>query len=76
MAAKYENVVERIQKLSEEQHSLYLLASRRELNEAQRRRLAEIKAELQELWLNRKRERTRYHDPLDNYVEQWYRRAA
>ena len=76
MAIKYESVVERIQKLSEEQRNLYLLASKRELTDAQRKRLSEIKSELQELWLNRKRERTRFHDPLDDFVEQWYRKAA
>ena len=76
MANKYEGVVERIQKLSEEQRHLYLLASQRQLSDGQRRRLGEIKVELQSMWLNRKRERTRFHDPLDDFVEQWYKKAA
>ncbi len=76
MAVKYQSVVDRIQRLSEEQRQLYLLAAKRELSDSQRKRLTEIKSELQELWLSRKRERTRYHDPLDDYVEQWYKKAA
>lgn len=66
---KYEGVVDRIQSLSEEQHTLYLTASSRELTTAERRRLGEIKTELQSLWLNRKQERTRFRDPLNDYVE-------
>jgi len=73
---KYEGVVDRIQQLSEEQHRLYLVASSRELTNAERRRLGEIKTELQTLWLNRKQERTRYRDPLNDYIEQPSRKAA
>ncbi len=76
MPGQYNRVVNQIQKLAEEQHRLYLLASRRELTDAQRKRLGEVKAELQELWLSRKQERTRFRDPVDDYVEQWYRKAA
>jgi len=66
---KYEGVVDRIQVLSEEQHKLYLMASSRELTTGERRRLGEIKTELQSLWLNRKQERTRFRDPLNDFVE-------
>ncbi len=74
--AKHQGVIERIQRLSDEQHNLYLMAAKRELSESQRRRLAEIKSELQILWLDRKRERTRFHDPIDDFVEQWYKKVA
>ena len=66
---RYEGVVDRIQHLSEEQHKLYLTAAQRELTNAERRRLGEIKTELQSLWLNRKQERTRYSDSINDYVE-------
>ena len=49
---------------------------RSELTDAQRKRLLEIKAELPGLWQERKQERTRFHDPVDEFVEQWYRKAA
>ncbi len=66
---RYEGVVDRIQLLSEEQHKLYLIASQRELTNRERRRLGEIKTELQSLWLNRKQERTRYSDAINDFVE-------
>jgi hypothetical protein len=76
MNGKYKNVVGQIQKLSDDQHRLYALASKRELTDAEKRKLAGIKAELQELWLSRKQERTHMKDPVDDFVEQWYRKAA
>ena len=76
MELKYKSVVEQIQKLADEQHRIYLLAAKRELTDAQRKRLLEIKAELPGLWQERKQERTRFHDPVDEFVEQWYRKAA
>ncbi|MBI1802128.1 MAG: DUF2630 family protein [Chloroflexi bacterium] len=76
MVNRYQGVVERIQRLSDEQHRLYLTAAKQELSASQRKRLAEIKQELQTLWLNRKRERTHMHDPLDEFVDQWYKKAA
>lgn len=76
MNRKYEKVVERIQHLSEEQHQLYLHAAQRSLTDKERRRLSDIKAELQRLWLERKLERTRYQDPLNELIEQSYRKAA
>lgn len=66
---RYEGVVDRIQTLSEEQHKLYLTAAQRELTNGERRRLGEIKTELQSLWLNRKQERTRYSDAINDFVE-------
>ena len=76
MNVKYKNVVGQIQKLAEDQHRLYLVASKRELTDAEKRRLADIKANLQVLWLSRKQERTHMKDPVDDFVEQWYRKAA
>ncbi|MEP7199513.1 MAG: hypothetical protein ABI874_06840 [Chloroflexota bacterium] len=76
MDNQYKGVVDEIQKLSEEQHRLYLLASKRELSDAQRRRLVVIKKELQELWLNRKQERPQFRDPLNALVEQWHGKAV
>jgi len=73
---KYKSVVEQIQKLADEQHRLYLLAAKRELTDAQRKRLADIKAELPGLWEELKHERTNFVDPVDQFVEQWYRKAA
>ena len=73
---KYKNVVGQIQKLAEDQHKLYLVASKRELTDAERRKLADIKTNLQELWLSRKQERTHMKDPVDDFVDQWYRKAA
>ena len=76
MNVQYNRVMTQIQKLADDQHRLYLLASKRELTDAQKKRLVEIKTELQELWLSRKQERTRFRDPVDDYVEQWYRKEA
>ena len=73
---RYEGVVDRIQHLSEEQHKLYLIAAQRELTNSERRRLGEIKTELQSLWLNRKQERTRYSDAINDFVEPTTRRAV
>ncbi len=76
MTNRYTGVVDQIQKLSEEQHRLYLLASKRALSDAQRRRLVTIKKELQELWLDRKQERPQFRDPLNALVEQWHGKAV
>jgi hypothetical protein len=76
MEKKYHGVVGKIQKLSDEQHRIYLLAAKRELTDGEKKKLGGIKAELQKLWLSRKEERTRFRDPVDEYVEQWYRKTA
>jgi hypothetical protein len=76
METKYKSVVEQIQRLAEEQHRLYLLAAKHELTDAQRRRLVQIKAELPGLWLDRKQERTRFQDPVNEFVDQWYNKAV
>ena len=76
MNNQYTGVVDEIQKLSDEQHRLYLLAAKRELSDAQRRRLVAIKQELQALWLNRKQERPQFRDPLNALVEQWHGKAV
>ena len=73
---KYKSVVGQIQKLADDQHRLYLIASKRELTDSEKRKLADIKANLQELWLSRKQERTHMKDPVNDFVEQWYRKAA
>lgn len=69
MTAPYQTVVSRIQQLSHEQHDIYLSGARRGLSDRQRRRLAEIKAHLQRLWLERKHGRTHLRDVLDDYSE-------
>lgn len=70
MTAPYPTVVSRIQELSNEQHAIYLNGARRGLSDRQRRRLTEIKTDLQRLWLERKRGRTHLHDVLDHYSEE------
>ena len=65
MIASYQTVVSRIQQLSNEQHEIYLSGAQRGLSDRQRRRLMEIKTDLQRLWLERKRGRTRFRDALD-----------
>jgi len=61
----YENVVQRIYKLSAEQHKIYLSAAKKELTPAQRKRLAQIKEDLNKLWLTRKALRPRVTDNLE-----------
>ena len=61
----YENVVQRIYKLSAEQHTIYLAAGQKELTAAQRKRLAQIKEDLNKLWLARKGLRPRVTDNLE-----------
>jgi hypothetical protein len=61
----YENVVQRIYKLSAEQHKIYLSAAKKELTAAQRKRLAQIKEDLNKLWLTRKGLRPRVTDNLE-----------
>jgi len=61
----YENVVQRIYKLSAEQQKIYLGAAKKELTPAQRKRLAQIKEDLNRLWLTRKSMRPRVTDNLE-----------
>jgi hypothetical protein len=61
----YETVVQRIYKLSAEQHQIYLAASKKELTAAQRKHLAQIKEDLNKLWLTRKGLRPRVMDNLE-----------
>ena len=61
----YENVVQRIYKLSAEQHKIYLNAAKKELTPAQRKRLVQIKEDLNKLWLTRKGLRPRVTDNLE-----------
>ena len=70
MIASYQRVVGRIQQLSKEQHDIYLSGAQRGLNDRQRRRLMEIKTELQRQWLERKRVRTHFRDVLDTVSEE------
>lgn len=61
----YENVVQRIAKLSVEQHKIYLNAAKKELTPVQRKRLVQIKEDLNKLWLTRKSLRPRVTDNLE-----------
>jgi hypothetical protein len=61
----YQHIVERIYNLSAGQHKLYLGAAKKELTAAQRRRLVQIKEELQKLWLTRKGMRPHCTDNLE-----------
>ncbi len=76
ITSEYHELVERIQRLSDEQHQLYQLASQHEFTNAQRERLAEIKVELRTLWQERERERLRFRDTLDGLMAQRYHPAA
>jgi hypothetical protein len=69
----YQQIVERIYKLSAEQHKLYLGAAKKELSAAQRKRLAQIKVELQNLWLARRGLRPHCTDNLEVLMQaRWH----
>jgi hypothetical protein len=73
----YENVVQRIYKLSTEQLKIYLGAGRKELTAAQRKRLAQIKEDLNKLWLARKGLRPRVTDNLEILMQsRWNQNSA
>ena len=66
----YNEIVERIHDLSAEQHKLYVLAATRELTASQRKRLTQIKEELNGLWFKRKNLRPRFQDSLEVWMHQ------
>jgi len=72
----YENVVERIYKLSAEQHKIYLAAGKKELTASQRKRLAQIKEDLNKLWLTRKGLRPRVTDNLEILMQSRWNQAS
>jgi len=73
----YENVVQRIYKLSAEQHKIYLAAAKKELTAGQRKRLAQIKEDLNKLWLTRKGLRPRLTDNLEILMQsRWTQSSA
>jgi Protein of unknown function (DUF2630) len=73
----YENVVQRIYKLSAEQHKIYLAAAKKELTAGQRKRLAQIKEDLNKLWLTRKGLRPRLTDNLEILMQsRWNQSSA
>ena len=75
--ASYQEILVRIHDLSEEQHELYIKAARKGLSDSQRRRLVQIKADLNTLWLKRKNQRPRFTDSLDLLMQKrWQRRPA
>jgi len=73
----YENVVQRIYKLSAEQHKIFLAAAKKELTAGQRKRLAQIKEDLNKLWLTRKGLRPRLTDNLEILMQsRWNQSSA
>ncbi len=70
MDPRYEGIVEHIQRLSAEQHQLYVVASQHALTPGQRKRLSEIRESLKNLWLDRKRLRHRFRDPINTFIRQ------
>jgi len=69
MSAPYNTVVSRIQELAAEQQQIYRGPVTFGLEQNQRLRLAQIKAELQQLWLERKRGRVNFRDALEDFSE-------
>ncbi len=75
--ATYQEILDRIHNLSEEQHQLYIQAAKRGLSQSQRRRLSQIKEDLNTLWLKRKSQRPRFTDSLDLLMQyRWRARPA
>ena len=70
MSEPYENVVWKIQQLATEQQRMYRSPPRYGFGRRQCMRLEKIKAELQRLWLERKRARVHFHDTLEDFGEE------
>jgi hypothetical protein len=74
--SRREAILKRINSLEEERRAIYLRAGRRKINKADLRRLREIEAELDRLWLRRRMEKTQSPDYLDLLIAHSYRRAG
>jgi hypothetical protein len=73
---EYERIVDEIQRISDEQRTLYSLAANRELTDHERKRLKDIRTKLPLLWMERENARTQYQDPLDKLIDSRYLKAA